>query len=122
MRSNYRRSRVHLYPIRVCHERICDLLLDMLGRLIRLRDQPEFYNSLTNTCTTNILRYVRRISPRRFPLSVKALLPAYSDRLACDLGLIDTDLGFEAVWERFLITERALLHHDDPNFSGSIRG
>jgi hypothetical protein len=53
---------------------------------------------------------------------VKALLPAYSDRLACDLGLIDTDLGFEAVWERFLITERALLHHDDPNFSGSIRG
>jgi hypothetical protein len=112
---------VYLYPGRASHERIRDLLLDMLGRVNRLRDQPEFYNSLYNTCTTNILRHVRRISPRRFPLSAKVLLPAYSDRLAYDLGLIDTDLAFPAARERFLITPRALQHHDDPDFSRRIR-
>lgn len=42
-------------------------------------------------------RHVNEISPRRVPFSFKVLLPAYSDRLAHDLGLIPDDLPFEVV-------------------------
>ena len=36
------------------------------------------------------------IAPSKVPFSYKVLLPGYSDRLAYDLGLLDTDLPFEA--------------------------
>ena len=94
----------------------------MLERANRLREQPEFYNTLTNTCTTNIVRHVNEIAPRKVPFSYKVLLPGYSDRLAYDLGLLDTDLPFEAARERYRINDRALRYADSTAFSRLIRG
>ena len=59
---------------------------------------------------------------RRVPLSYKVLLPAYSDELAHDLGLIDTDLSLEDARHRFRINDRAERFADDPEFSTRIRG
>src|SRR5207247_9915502 len=63
------------------------------------RDQPGegagVYNTLTNNCTTNIVRHVNTISPRRIPFSYKVLLPAYSDSLAIDVGLIESHGSLE---------------------------
>ena len=61
------------------------------------------------------------ISPRRIPLSYKTLLPAYSDELAYELGLLDTDLTLKEARARFLINERAEKYADDPAFSLRIR-
>lgn len=55
------------------------------------------------------------------PWSPRTLLPGYSDALAYDLGLIDTELPFAQARERFHINERALKHADDPAFSLRIR-
>lgn len=121
LRSNYRMDEVFLYPIRATREQGRSLLLDMLARANRLRTHPEFYNTLTNSCTTNIVRHVNTIAPRRVPFSYKVLLPGYSDRLAYDLGLIDTDLPFEEARERFRITGRARRFGDSPDFSLRIR-
>jgi hypothetical protein len=121
LRSNFRGDEVFLYPIRATPEQGRSLLLSMLARANRLRARPEFYNTLTNTCTTNIVRHVNTIAPRRVPFSYKVLLPGYSDHLAYDLGLIDTELSFEKARERFRITERARRHGDRPDFSLRIR-
>jgi hypothetical protein len=50
------------------------------------------------------------------------MLPGYSDRLAYDLGLIDTDLPFEEAPARFRINEPARRSADSPDFSVRIRG
>ena len=122
LRSNYRKDDVYLYPIRVPKERIRAMLVGMLERANRLREEPEFYNTLTNTCTTNIVRHVEEVAPGRVPrFRREVILPGYSDRLAYDLDLLDTDLPFEKARERFRINERALRAQGDPDFSLKIR-
>lgn len=121
LRSNYRRDTVYLYPVKTTPENRRRMFVEMLSRANSLLDRPEFYNTLTNTCTTNIVRHVNTIAPRRVPLSYKVLLPAYADELAYDLGLIDTDLTLEQARQRFRINERAERFADDPEFSRRIR-
>jgi len=121
LRSNYRHDDVYVYPVRAERAKVRRMFLEMLARANELREHPEFYNTLTNTCTTNIVRHVNAIAPRRVPLSYKVLLPAYADRLAYDIGLLDTTLPFEEARRRFKINDRALRYADSPDFSRLIR-
>lgn len=121
LRTNYRHDQVYLYPIRTTRERMQRMFIDMLTRANKLRAEPEFYNTLTSTCTTNIVRHVNTIVPGRVPFSLAILLPGYSDRLAYRIGLIDTDLPFDAMREKYHINERAERYADDPQFSARIR-
>jgi hypothetical protein len=121
LRSNFRKDDVFLYPIRTTPERRRRMFVEMLERANRLAERPEFYNTLTNTCTTNIVRHVNTIAAGRVPWSYKVLLPAYSDELAHDLGLIETTLPLEDARRRFRINDRAARFADDPAFSRRIR-
>ncbi|HET7234785.1 MAG TPA: DUF4105 domain-containing protein [Longimicrobium sp.] len=121
LRTNYRHDPVYLYPGRADRAKVRALLVDMLTRANGLAAHPEFYNTLTNTCTTSIVGHVNEISPRRVPFSVKVLFPGYSDRLAYDLGLIDTDLPFEQARERYHVNARAQRWGNSPDFSQRIR-
>ncbi|MHB0970019.1 MAG: Lnb N-terminal periplasmic domain-containing protein [Thermoanaerobaculia bacterium] len=121
LRSNFRRDDVYVYPMRATREKARELFVAMLERANALRETPEFYNTLTNTCTTNIVRHVNAIAPQRVPLKAAILFPGYSDQLAWDLGLIDTTLTFEEAKRRFHINARALRFADDPDFSKRIR-
>ena len=122
LRANHRHDDVYLYPVRTTPERRRRMFVEMLERATALADAPEFYNTLVSTCTTNIVRHVNTIAPRRVPLSYKVLLPGYSDELAFDLQLIDTDLRLEEARRRFHVNGRALRFADDPEFSRRIRG
>ena len=122
LRSNYRKDLVYLYPANTAKERAKALFLDMVERANDLKKHPEFYNTITNTCTTNIVAHVNKITPKRVPFfNLRILLPANSDKLAYDLDLIDTDLSFEQARARYFINDRAMKHADDPDFSVKIR-
>jgi hypothetical protein len=121
LRANHRRDDVHLYPVRAPRAKMRELLLGMLERANHLADEPEFYNTLTNTCTTNIVRHVNGIAPNRIPFRLAILLPGYADRLAWELGLIETALPFEEAKASFQINAKARLHAADPAFSRRIR-
>lgn len=121
LRSNHRKNDVYIYPAKVSAETIQKVFLDILNRVNHLKDKPEFYNTLTNTCTTNIVRHINTITPKTIPWNLKVLFPGYSDRLAYDLDLIDTDLTFGKIRDHFRINERALEYKDSPDFSVKIR-
>jgi len=122
LRSNYRKDLVYVYPIKTTPEKARVLFVGMIERANNLREKPEFYNTLTNTCTTNIVAHVNEIVPKRVPFfNLRILFPANSDKLAYDLGLIDTDLSFEEARKKFFINDRALKYADDPEFSKKIR-
>jgi len=121
LRTNIRGDDVFLYPIRATRDAREKMLLSMLRRANRLRSEPELYNTLTNTCTTNIVRHVDEIAPGRIPWRYQVILPGFSDRFAYDLGLIDTGLSFEKARQWFRINERARKFADDPEFSARIR-
>lgn len=122
LRSNYRKDLVYVYPAKATTEKAKGLFLDMIERANGLSQNPEFYNTITNTCTTNIVRHINKITPDRVPFfNLRILLPANSDELAYELGLIDTDLSFEDARKRFYINDKALKYADDPDFSFRIR-
>ena len=122
LRSNYRQDKVFVYPIKADIEKARTLFTDMIKRTNHLANNPEFYNTVTNTCTTNIVRHVDAVTPGRVPyLSLSVLLPASSDKLAYRLGLLETDLSFEEARKRFYINDRALKYADDEDFSVRIR-
>lgn len=120
-RAIQRDDHVYLYPIRVSHEKARALFIEILHAANRLRESPEFYNTLTNNCTTRIHDHVNRVASKEIPDSWKILLPGYADEVAYDLGLIDTELEFDQARERFWIKEKARRYADSPEFSKLIR-
>lgn len=121
LRTNFRKDKVYMFPLKAGKEKLQALFLDMVNRADKLTEMPEFYNSITSTCTTNLVDHVNKITPKKVPFSYKYLLPAYSDELAFDLGLIDTDLNLEQAKEKYLINEKAEMFGEDRDFSRKIR-
>jgi hypothetical protein len=122
LRANHRRDSVYLYPVRTTPEKKRALFVAMLERANGLAERPEFYNTLWSSCTTNIVSHINDLVPGRVPFSYKVLLPAYSDELAYDLGLLDTSLPRETFRGPHLINARAAAYADREDFSAGIRG
>ena len=121
LRTNYRKDDVYLYPVETSNENMRKLFVDILTRVNKLKDEPEFYNTLTNTCTTNIASHINNISPSRIPWDLRLLLPKNSDELAYELGLISNDVPITELREKHKINALAEIHADDPDFSHLIR-
>ena len=121
LRTNFRRDPVYLYPVKTTREQMRRMFLEMLARANKLGVEPEFYNSLTNNCTSNIVAHVNALAPHRIPFSYKTVFPAYSDRLAYELGLIPTDQSFDKVQAAHRIDLVARSGPVGPDFSTLIR-
>jgi hypothetical protein len=121
LRAKYRGDDVYLYRTRATPEQARMLLMDVMARVNKLAVQPEFYDTFSNNCTTNIVAHINRMKPGRVPLDVGVLLPGYADRLAYDLGLLDTELSFQQTKREAHINRVANLYADDPDFSSRIR-
>ena len=75
-----------------------------------LKNNPEFYNTITNNCTNSIARHANAIVPGRIPsFAYQLVLPGYSDKLAYKIGLIDTTLPWEEVRDYFYINSKVIL-------------
>ena len=112
---------VYLYPIRTTPERMRALFVEMLTRANALETSPEFYNTLTNNCTSNVVDHVNHIAPRAVPQGLKTILPGYADEVAYSLGLIDNSITLEEARTRYRVNDRARRFVNDPNFSQRIR-
>ncbi|MGD8276550.1 MAG: DUF4105 domain-containing protein [Gemmatimonadota bacterium] len=112
---------VDVYPVRATPDAIRQLFIEMLERANELAEVPEFYGTLRNNCTTNILQHVNRLAPEPIPFGPRVLLPGWSDGLALERGLLDTELSLEAARERFLVNDRVGRFIDRPDFSAAIR-
>lgn len=121
LRSNYRKDNVYIYPIKTTKEKKVALFKDIFERINKLKDSPEFYNTVTNNCTNNLAKHANNITPKKIPFVKELFLPENSDKILYDIGLIDTELSFEEAREMFLINERALKYADDDSFSTKIR-
>jgi len=112
---------VYLYRSTAAKEQARKLLVDVMRRVNKLYAEPEFYDTLTNNCTTNIRNHINHLKPDRVPYDYRVLLPGYSDRLAFDLGLIERHGSYEQTRLRARVNYQAYLHRDDPTFSRAIR-
>lgn len=110
-----------LYPLRTDAEARRRLLESVLRRADELGRQPEFYNTVTNNCTTNLVQQCEALTGDDLGLDWRILFPGYSDDLAFDLGFVDTDLPLAAARERFRIGSTPPTATDEAEWSEQLR-
>lgn len=121
LRTKHRNADVYLYRTLASPELSKRLFLSISQRMNELAETPEFYNTVQNNCTTNLVRHVNEIAPNRVPYSLGVLLPGYADEYAYDLGILDQSLPFPLLKQRSWINDLASRYFDDPEFSQKIR-
>jgi len=121
LRTNHWKDDVYLYRTTATPEQSKRLFVDVMGRVNELASRPEFYDTFTNNCTTNLVRHVNRIHPNRIKYDYRVLLPGYSDELAFEEGLIASAGTFEETKAKAYITPWAIAAGDNRDFSSAIR-
>lgn len=120
-RTVYNGEHVYMYHTTATPEASRALLVDVLSRVNELAARPEFYDTLTNNCTSNIVRHVNRIKPNRIVADYRSLLPGLSDQLAYDEGLIERHGTFEQTKELAYVNPYAQRYAGRDDFSELIR-
>ena len=120
LRTNYRDEQVYLYHIRASASQARALLIDYLKEVNRLAEHPQWYNALTQNCTTTIRGHTQNVGAGG-RLDWRLLANGHLDELLYERGQMDTHLPFEEVRARSNITERAKAAGDSPDFSARIR-
>lgn len=122
LRTSVRKVDVHIYPARVTPEQVQKLFVASMARANEIARKPEFYDTLTNNCTTNIVSLINQLKPGTIGQDIRVVLPGHSDKLAYDMGLLAVQGPFEQVKAACKVNLNAELYYDDPDFSKRIRG
>jgi hypothetical protein len=121
LRADVRRDSMFLYRVHTTPGKGRLLFRAMLERANALAARPEFYNTFTSSCTTNIVDHVNAIAPRRVPFSYKVYLPAFADALAYELGLFSTSIPFDELRKRAYVSDRSRRLASDAQYSVRLR-
>src|SRR5438874_7740120 len=122
LRTSYRREEVYLYHTTASAERARAIFLEYLKHLNRLHEHPEFYNAVTDNCTTNIrVANVVASGGEAPPCNWRILLNGKGDELLYERGFIDRNLPFCELKARTLITARTRASDSTAEFSHLIR-
>jgi hypothetical protein len=122
VRTDYRRpqEQVYLYRTRARPEDARRLFLEYVDKINQLREQPEFYNTLTTNCTTDVWLLVRHLTGQ-LPLDWRVLLSGYFPEYVYELGSLDSGMPFAELKARSLINAKAHAADQAPDFSERIR-
>ncbi len=120
LRTHIRSERVYLYKIIAEKQAATEVFLGMLKSVNEIYERPRFYNTLTDNCTTNLLKYSKRLSWFDRLFNYKIILPGYSDELAYDLGIIANDRPLADMRRQARIDPNGIAIND-PDFSLRIR-
>jgi len=112
---------VYVYRANASPDVVRAMFVDMMHRVNELAEKPEFYNTFTNNCTTNIVRHINSLGTGTVPYDYRVLLPGYFDKLVYDLSMIEKDVSFERTKNNARVNRRVYEFADRPDFSAAIR-
>jgi hypothetical protein len=122
VRTNIRKDKVYLYPIKATPEQTKLLFVDILKRMNEIVENPVWYNTFFANCTSSIAFHVNKIWPGLLPsFQWQSWISGYAEKLVFDTHLIDTNLSLEKAREKYYITDKAQKIGDVPDFSKKIR-
>lgn len=123
LRTNYRKDPPeHVYVFRVYGptENARRLFRSYMAKINGLHAQPEFYNTLTTNCTTNIW-FHSETNPGHVPFSWKILASGYVPEYLYQLGRLDTSKSFDELKRQAYANVRAHAADQAADFSRRIR-
>ncbi|HEY3517998.1 MAG TPA: DUF4105 domain-containing protein [Gammaproteobacteria bacterium] len=120
VRTNHRGEDVYMYRIKGTPEGARRLFMLYLDRINSLADNAEWYHLVSNSCTINVVRYARALTPiERF--NPRFYLNGLIDRFLYSARLVDTSVPFRELRERARITDDAQAAGEPADFYQRIR-
>jgi len=122
VRTDYRKppEDVYLFRTRMPPENARKFFMEYVRQINSMKEHPEWYNTLTTNCTTDVVRLIRAYGGQA-RYNWKVLLSGYAPQYAYDLGALDTRIPFEELRKLSYINPKARAVGDDPGFSMKIR-
>lgn len=122
VRTNYRvpEEQVYLYRVRLPIENQRKLFLSYAAAVDSLSRTPQWYNLITDNCTTGVLERTKDYE-RRGRYNWKVLLSGYAGEYAYECGMLDTSMPFAELRERSLVNAKAKAADQAADFSLRIR-
>ena len=113
---------VFLYRLDLTTEEVQTIFVDMLNRANKLSTTPEFYHTVRNNCTSNVIMHINRARPGAIPREYRAFFPGYLDHLLYDLKMFKTDAEtYKAAKDRAYINNLSNQYRGTDFFSEGIR-
>ncbi len=123
LRLNHRSNPVRLYPVDTQPEAIRQLFLDILRRAAALSGQPEFYHTLTNNCTSNLVAHVDLLLGKPLAGRWESRFPESAARRVFEKGYIRTqEDDWEALRKAALLSPVPTESLTPQSWSAAIRG
>jgi len=124
LRTNYREGGkgedVYLYRLNVSPEFNRKVFLSYLSEVNRLKERPEWFNALTENCTTSIRKHTMPYLPNAHP-DWRIIVNGYIDEMLYERKRLDTSLPFAELKKRSYINPKAKPADKSPDFSQLIR-
>ncbi|MFO7708876.1 MAG: DUF4105 domain-containing protein [Desulfobacterales bacterium] len=122
VRTDFRKppEDVYLYRTHMTPENSRKLFMEYIRQINSMNENPEWYNTLTTNCTTDVVRLIRGFGGRA-RYNWKVLLSGYAPLYAYELGALDTHIPFEDLRKLSYINPNVHTVGDDPEFSRKIR-
>lgn len=121
LRTNHRGETVYLYPLQVPLDAARAVLEEYLKAATDLRERPQWYNALTDNCTTTLIGHSRRVALPEARFDWRWILNGHLHEVMHERGTIDSSVPLDELRERALINDRALAAESDADFSRLIR-
>jgi hypothetical protein len=122
LRTNYRRDPpedVYVYRLQGPIENARAVLIAYLNKVNALNAAPDFYNTLTTNCTTNIW-FHSLVNAEHLPLSWKILASGHVPEYLYESGRMDSGIPFPELQRRAHVNARAQAADAAPDFSRRI--
>ncbi|MBS1219504.1 MAG: hypothetical protein H6R21_2637 [Proteobacteria bacterium] len=124
LRTNYRRDPPEdVYIYRLSGRSLENgrrVLDEYINKINNLNKSPEFYNTLTTNCTTNIW-FHSKANPDHLPFSWKILASGYVPEYLYESGMLDKRLPFPDLQRSVHVNARAKAADKAADFSRRIR-
>ena len=93
-RVNRKQEKVFLYPLNISPEKQKEVLLTALNRTNTVQKNPEFYNTLTDNCTTSLVAIAEEVKDQNILWGYSHLVPGYFDEKLFHMGLLKNPENF----------------------------
>ncbi|MBL4644602.1 MAG: DUF4105 domain-containing protein [Candidatus Pacebacteria bacterium] len=121
LRTRHWKDDVYLYPLKLEKSQKESLLKDMLLRVGKLHNKPEFFHLLLHNCASTTMNHLRSVIPALPRMHIKYAFPATIDSILFSLGLIDSPLSYNDARKHFHVTRDAQKIKDMEKFSKLVR-
>ncbi len=122
LRTHHRQGEeVYLYRLKIRPEGARALFLEYLRRVNSLRQRAEWYNAVTDNCTTNIRLHGDAVRGERSPFDWRILLNGRLDDLLAAHGALESSLPLASLKPLCHVNSRAIAAGPADDFSAAIR-